>query len=84
MAKSFTGINNPAARSVIESKFISDVAEEPKQPEPIQPKKETKSKRLQMLIYPSIYKACKEEAERQGESVNEIINEILRNHFTKE
>ncbi len=46
--------------------------------------KETKSKRLNLLVFPSVYKACKEESDRTGESVNEIINEILLNYFTKE
>lgn len=85
MAKEFKSFNNPALQ------FFSGVEEEePKQEQPqIQPpvirkKKERKSKRLNLLIYPSVYEACKREADEQGESINEIINFILKDYFTKE
>lgn len=42
---------------------------------------ETKSKRVQMLMQPSLYNSIKEEAEKEGVSVNEMMHEILKNHF---
>lgn len=41
---------------------------------------ETKSKRVQMLIQPSLYNEIKEEAKRKGVSVNEMMHEILRSY----
>lgn len=73
------------------NKFFSQPEAEPVKIEQEQPQeiavkkiKETKSKRLQLLVYPSVYEACKREADSTGESVNEIINEILKKHFEKE
>ena len=40
-------------------------------------KPETKSRRLQLLIKPSVYGAVKQIADESGLSVNEIINQIL-------
>lgn len=42
--------------------------------------RETKSKKLQLLVYPSIYNKFKELADRQGTSVNNLINEIMREY----
>ena len=44
---------------------------------------ETKSKRVQMLMQPSLYNAIKEKAEQSGISVNEMMHEILKNHLGK-
>ena len=41
---------------------------------------ETKSKRVQMLMQPSLYNSIKEEAEKEGISVNEMMHTILKNH----
>ncbi|WGL99937.1 hypothetical protein QE177_15380 (plasmid) [Arsenophonus sp. aPb] len=41
---------------------------------------ETKSKRVQMLIQPSLYNEIKEEAKRKGVSVNEMMHEILKSY----
>ena len=40
-------------------------------------KKETKSRKLNSLIKPSIYEKLKTLAENEGQSVNETLNEIL-------
>ena len=40
-------------------------------------KKETRSRRLQLLITPSLYSKVEQEAERLDISVNELINTIL-------
>lgn len=39
---------------------------------------ETKSRRLQLLLTPSLYEAVKERAEAEGLSVNETISELLQ------
>lgn len=41
---------------------------------------ETKSKRVQMLIQPSLYNEIKKEAKRKRVSVNEMMHEILKSH----
>ena len=40
--------------------------------------REAKSRRLQLLIQPSLYEAVKERAEAEGLSINETISELLR------
>ena len=42
---------------------------------------ETKSKRVQMLMQPSLYNSIKEKAEQSGISVNEMMHEILKTHL---
>ena len=42
---------------------------------------ETKSKRVQMLMQPSLYNSIKERAEKEGVSVNEMMHEILKTHI---
>ena len=39
---------------------------------------ETKSKRVQLLVQPSVYEAVKAKAKAEGISTNEAINEALR------
>ncbi|SPP32649.1 hypothetical protein ARAF_3016 [Arsenophonus endosymbiont of Aleurodicus floccissimus] len=39
---------------------------------------ETKSKRVQMLMQPSLYNEIKKKAEQKGISVNEMMHEILK------
>ena len=41
------------------------------------PKHETRSRRLQLLMKPSLYTRLKEIADRSGLSVNELINAVL-------
>lgn len=43
--------------------------------------RETKSKKLQLLIFPSLYRGIKDLADAEGESVNNYINELLRLHL---
>ena len=63
---------------VITSISANHVAEVPmkRNPEYI----ETKSKRVQMLMQPSLYDAVKKEAKDKNISVNEMMHEILKNH----
>lgn len=75
--KSFNLNDNPAVR------FISSVDEYspeynadeglPKKPKQV----ETKSKRIQLLLRPSLYKKLKEGAYSSNLSVNEYINQLL-------
>ena len=79
--KSFKSDLNPALQ------FISTVAEEPttaeiraNAPEGFKPNPlyiETRSKRVQMLIQPSLYEKLKAKAERDGCSVNDTMHKIL-------
>lgn len=41
---------------------------------------ETKSKRVQLLVQPSVYEAVKARAKAEGISTNEAINEALREY----
>lgn len=41
---------------------------------------ETKSKRVQLLVQPSVYEAVKAKAKAKGISTNEAINEALREY----
>ena len=45
---------------------------------------ETKSKRLNLLIQPSLYAQIKEAAARAGLSVNETITEAIRDYLESE
>lgn len=45
---------------------------------------ETKSRRLQLLIKPSIHEAIKERATALGVSTNDLINTILQAYINKE
>jgi hypothetical protein len=45
---------------------------------------ETKSKRLQLLIQPSLYEKLKTRATEENTSVNGIVNTILLDAFTEE
>lgn len=53
-------------------------APETKQPEPGYLKAERKSKRVQLLITPSLYEAIKQKAKTAGTSTNNYINYILK------
>ena len=44
---------------------------------------ETKSKRVQLLVQPSVYEAVKARAKAEGISTNEAINEALREYIVK-
>lgn len=44
---------------------------------------ETKSRRLQLLITPSLYEAVKAQATKEKVSVNEMINSILKDALRK-
>ena len=70
--KSFNLNENPAIR------FISSANDSDTQPNN-DSTKISKSRRVQLLIRPSLYDKLKATAERQQLSVNEMINQILDN-----
>lgn len=45
---------------------------------------ETKSKRLQLLIQPSLHEKLKRKAQAEGTSVNDLVNSILQDALTEE
>lgn len=45
---------------------------------------ETKSKKLQMLMQPSLYEAVKELADQHGDSVNNYIHVLLKKHVEEQ
>jgi hypothetical protein len=45
---------------------------------------ETKSKRLQLLIQPSLHEKLKARAKAEGTSVNDIVNTILQDALAEE
>ena len=45
---------------------------------------ETKSKRLQLLIQPSLHEKLKTKARAEGISVNELVNNILQDALAEE
>lgn len=42
---------------------------------------ETRSRRLQLLLQPTLYERLREEADRQGRSVNDLIHGVLENYI---
>ena len=84
--KSFKQDINPAMQ------FISSTVEKTKDwatPDPPEGFKknplyvETKSKRFQMLLQPSLYEKIKARANDEGKSVNEMIHSILEESFNE-
>lgn len=45
---------------------------------------ETKSKRLQLLIQPSLHEKLKRKAQAEGTSVNDLVNGILQDALAEE
>lgn len=81
MKKSFIdSIENPAEM------FITPTAAKPQGEQPPQGFKpnpeyiETRSKRVQLLMQPSLYKQLKARAKREKRSVNDLIHSILEEH----
>jgi len=77
--------SNPALQ------FISTSAEEPVQTQPIPTGYkinpayiETKSKRVQVLVQPSVHDAVARIAKKKGISKNEAINEALKQYTERE
>jgi hypothetical protein len=45
-------------------------------------KRETKSQKVQLLLYPSLYAHLKARAEEEGESINNLVNILLERALT--
>jgi len=77
--KTFKADINPALRFISQPE-VEDVGGEEKAPVGFKqnPKfVETKSRRLQLLIQPSLYDKLRERAVAQGKSVNDLVHGIL-------
>lgn len=75
--KTFKDQLNPAMQFITTESAAATVAA----PEGYKPNPqyiEKKSKRLQLLIQPSLYEKIKEKARKEGKSVNDTINGILQ------
>lgn len=72
--------NISPAMNFISPESIAKVEEPQQAPEGYKPNPlyiETKSRRLQLLIKPSLHEKLKRRAQREGTSVNDIVNTIL-------
>ena len=83
MSKSFRDKAEEKRASNPAMMFISQAEEPKKQATPLQAKRapqgrEAKTRRLQLLLTPSLYEAVKERADSEGLSVNETISELLQ------
>ncbi len=86
MAKKTLNLDNPAMQ------FISQpITEEPtetgKAPEGYKPNPlyvEKRSRRLQLLMQPSLHQKLKARADKQGCSINDLIHNILENELKGE
>lgn len=94
--KSFVDENNPALAFItatptepetLNEPDKTEIEQAPEEQEPArQPRRnrqrpETKSRRLQLLIKPSMHDALKDIAEREGISVNEAVNEAIEDYI---
>ena len=67
--------NDPAAQM---TEPDQDAARTISTPEPVKEWPETKSKRFQIMLQPSLYEAIKETAHNERMSMNEFIHRTLR------
>lgn len=80
--------SRPAPRRRDQGEAKQKAASTPPKPTPArralpQYDEETKSRRLQLLLTPSLYEAVRERATREHISVNELINAILKDATRK-
>lgn len=86
----FISTPEEAAPAQAEAEPVPEASEPPK-PRKTYPRRnrrsynppETRSRRLQLLIKPSLYETVAAEAEAEGCSVNELINQILSDALTR-
>ena len=79
MAKKTLNLDNPAMQfiSTPEETTVTAPAPAGYKPNPLYIEK--RSKRLQLLLQPSLYEKVKARADKQGCSVNDLIHTILEN-----
>ena len=85
--KSFIDNINPAM-NFISQKKIDESQKESEQSESVHIDQfnsfqETKSKRLQLLIQPSLHEKLKAKANQEKTSVNDLVNQILKESILK-
>lgn len=74
--KSFTAQQNPALAFISTEEHVKTTdAPEGYKANPMFV--ETKSRRMQLLVQPSLYEAIKARATEEGQSVNELVHSIL-------
>ena len=73
--KSFSAQNNPALAYISQQQEPTKEVPEGYKPNPLYI--ETKSRRMQLLVQPSLYDAIKARATAEGVSVNELVHSIL-------
>lgn len=81
--KDFSGVKNTALAFISEETI--ERAEEEEKPARTQKRahrkrKETKTRRVQILVQPSVYEAIQKKAEREGTSVNEAIIQAIKKY----
>lgn len=72
--------DNPALQFITQPEHPQETAADSPQPEGyyLNPKYiEKRTKRLQLVLTPSLYRAMRESAEREGISVNELVHRVL-------
>ena len=81
--KSFIDNINPAM-NFISQKKIDEYQKESEQSKSVHIDQfETKSKRLQLLIQPSLHEKLKAKANQEKTSVNDLVNQILKESVLK-
>lgn len=73
--KTFTTQNNPAMAYISQQQEPAKETPDGYKPNPLYI--ETKSRRMQLLVQPSLYDAIRAKATAEGVSVNELVHSIL-------
>lgn len=84
--KTFAEDLNPAIEFISNTEAITKPAPDGKQTRFVfnTPERETKSRRLQLLLKPSVYEGIQAKATAAGTSVNNYINALLEYHIENE
>lgn len=79
---SFSGIFNGTDETIKGQETIETLEGGKYMPDPpkvkIPPKEETRSKRVNLLLQPSVHEQAQSKCERMGISLNECINQLLK------
>lgn len=79
---SFSGMFNGTAEQIAGQETLETLEGGKYMPDPpkvkIPPKEETRSKRVNLLLQPSVHEQAQSKCERMGISLNECINQLLK------
>lgn len=81
-----SNVSNPALQFISSTEALTEPDENGKQTRFVfhpQPKRETKSRRVQLLLYPSTYEKLKKAADAAGASVNAYLEQMI-DYITEE